>query len=307
MALPIVLILLAGYWVIALFFVRRARSRGLRYAMPWAWTLFALLFFGDHVAGYLCARIYSAFISVPGPVSLVIRDMAVENYDQDAAQSALENANSSGLPPIFGAWNAAMHLATPVQYSHYSGGSSLGDITTGLSRLEIIDLRYQQLNPNAAPRVTRVSIVMRPDPRCEDFEVQSRERREAQYKSMKAHGLIDPEKYCIAREVDHKVTARYTVKSASADYFHPRHWTLPALAGTYLNKTQIVDNQTGKVVFEIKGATFYGGWVWQLVRFLPDVNYKVSSGGITTQGLSATCCRNTRIPGINLLPYEVSP
>jgi hypothetical protein len=103
------------------------------------------------------------------------------------------------------------------------------------------------------------------------------------------------------------VTARYTEKNFSATYTHPRMWTLAALGGTYLSNSQITDNQAGQVVFESKSATFYGGWVWQLVRFLPDMDYQVAQAMIQTQGLAASCCRSTRTPGLNLLPYEVSP
>lgn len=308
MLLPAVLIFLAIYWAVALFYLRWARARDRENPFPllWAWAVCLLLLFGDHVAGYLWFKWYTATISVPGPVTLITSDMAVEDYDQDAAQKKEEGGGVGGVPPIFDAWNAASYFWTPIQYSSGSG-SSIADITTGLSRLEVVDMRYRQLHPNEPPRVRRYSIVKRPDQRCHDFENQSSERRKAQYESMAAHGLLEPKRYCIAFEITHQVTARYTTKYASTNYLHPRRWTLAALGGVYPGTAQYIDNQTGQVVFENKGANFYGGWVWQFVRFLPDMDYTVASASINTVGLDAPCCKKTHIPGINLLPYEISP
>jgi hypothetical protein len=168
MFFPIVLIFLAVYWAIAWFYLKWARSRGKRYALLWTWIVCMFLLFGDHVAGYLYFRWYTAFVSVPGPVSLVTSDMVVESYDQDEAQRKEEGEGVGGLPPIFDAWNAARYFWVPVRYSS-SRGSALADITTGLSRLEIHDLHYSQLRPNEPPVIQRHSIVKRPDQRCQDF------------------------------------------------------------------------------------------------------------------------------------------
>lgn len=306
MLFPIVLLFLAVYWVIAVAYLQWARPREKRYALLWTWIICLLLLFGDHVAGYLYFKWYTAFVSVPGPVSLVTSDMAVENYDQDEEQRKEEGAGAGGLPPIFAAWNAARYFWVPIRYSSGSG-SALVDITTGLSRLEIYDLRHSQIHPNEPPVIRRHSIVKRPDQRCQHFETQSNERRKAQYERMAALGLLDPERYCIAREVTRKVSARYTEKRFSTDYHHPRLGTLAALGGTYTSKLQIIDNQIGQVVYEAKAATFYGGWVWQFLRFLPDMEYEVAQAEISTQGVAALCCLKTHMQGLSLLPYEISP
>lgn len=306
MLLPVVLVFLALYWAVAWFYLRWARVRGTRSPLLRAWAVCLMLLFGDHVAGYLWFKWYTSTISVPGPVALAISDMAVESYAQDTVQKENEGGGGSGAPPIFAAWNAARYLGVPIQYAD-GAGSLVADITTGLSRLEVLDVRYRQQHPSEPLRVRRYSIVKRPDQRCQDFETQGSERRKTQFESMAAHGLIDPERYCIAREITHQVTARYTEKRFSDDYHHPRIWTLTALGGVYPSKTQIIDNQTGQVVFEGKSATFYGGWVWQFARSLPDMDYKVASASINTIGLDGPCCKKTHISGINLLPYEISP
>ena len=306
MLAPVVLIVFAVYWVIAWPYLRWARSRGKRYALLWTCIFCMLLLFGDHAVGYLYFKWYTSFISVPGPVSLVTSDMSVENYAQDEEQRKAEGSGVGGKPPIFDAWNASRYLWTPVRYSS-SRGTGLGDITTGLSRLEIVDLRHSQLHPTELPVIRKYSIVKRPDERCQDFEAQSNELRKAQHRRMATYGLLEAERYCIANEVTHSVKSRYTEKQISTDYHHPRVGILAALGGTYFSRFQIIDNQTGQVVFEGKSATFYGGWVWQFARFWPDMNYEVAQAQIITQGLPAQCCRSTHIPGLSLLPYEVSP
>jgi hypothetical protein len=182
----------------------------------------------------------------------------------------------------------------------------VADITTGLSGLEIIDMRYRQLHPDKSPRIKRFFIAVQSDPRCKDFLQQDDSRINAQRRSMSTYGLKNPEKYCIASEIIDRVTTRYTEKRISAEINHPREWLLPTLIGVFPSKTQFIDNDTGKLMLEHRRAVFYGGWVWQFLKVLPDANYTVSENHISTTTVPDDCCRYIARSGFNIRPYSIN-
>jgi hypothetical protein len=288
MLLIIVLILFAGYWAFALSYVSRARAKGKKYPLLCAWTVCFGLFFGDHAAGYLWFKWYTSTISVPGPVTFTRDSLAIENYRQDVEQREHENGNGGGggIPPIFPSLHAALYIWKPLRYEPAEMDvSPLELISSGYSRIELIDLNHQQNNPKEPPRVLVYSIFKRPDQRCAAFELLPGEQRTRLHKRMSDSGLLYATDFCIGREEKQVITAKIKDETRNANWWHPRQWTLPTLVGVYASRSRYIDVQSNQVIAEFKGAYFYGGWVWQFIRFLPDMNHEVLNGDISTKVL----------------------
>ena len=287
MLFPIVLLVAIVYTSIAIFWARRAKARGRKHAALWALCLGFVLFAGDHVVGYLWFKWYlSSVSSVTAPVPFSSYSLAIENSEQSPQQRRSEDGQGGGggIPPIFPSFNAAIYIWKPLEYEAVETVQSPYSLiaSVGYSSIEVLDLNQKQ-EAHTLPHVVKFSLTKRPDARCAEFEKLPSSVLTQLHLGLTKNGLEKAEDYCIAKEETNEVTAQFKLENHWADTWHPRQWTLPTLIGVYPSRSRIIDLQTGKLVYEAKLADFYGGWVSQLVRFLPDMDYTLSRGYLSSE------------------------
>jgi hypothetical protein len=148
-----------------------------------------------------------------------------------------------------------------------------------LSRIEEVDVAATESFQGTPRRVDVTLLLERPDRRCSNFEALPEDVKRIHFQQLAKNGLAEPEKYCIGTYTDNRISAPYIVRKTDPGRIR---FSIEGLFGVSSHLVEIVENHTGTVIAEQKSAEFYGGWVSQAFRFVPDANYVLARRSSST-------------------------